>query len=135
MPIAVSGTDRLADAIVAIQDYAVGDNAAELNRSRLALTARLAVHAQRIRLYGSAALDLAWLAHRRVDAVVFLSNSPWDTAAGVAIAREAGAVVVDMDGSPHTLQSRATIAAPPALIPQILELLDEVASDDEVASR
>ncbi|MFF5211121.1 inositol monophosphatase family protein [Streptosporangium sp. NPDC000396] len=28
-----------------------------------------------------------------------LSDNPWDTAAGVLIAREAGAAVVDIDGS------------------------------------
>jgi myo-inositol-1(or 4)-monophosphatase len=30
-----------------------------------------------------------------------MSNQPWDTAAGVIIAREAGALVVDQDGMTH----------------------------------
>jgi myo-inositol-1(or 4)-monophosphatase len=39
-----------------------------------------------------------------------LGNKPWDTSAGVLIAREAGARVLDHDGSEHTQQSRSTIA-------------------------
>jgi myo-inositol-1(or 4)-monophosphatase len=44
------------------------------------------------------------------------SNKPWDTSAGVLIAREAGISVLDVDGSPHTLNSKGTVAAaaPPA---------------------
>jgi myo-inositol-1(or 4)-monophosphatase len=41
----------------------------------------------------------------------------------VLIAREAGAAVVDSDGSPHQLSSSATIAAPPALLDQIIPLI------------
>jgi myo-inositol-1(or 4)-monophosphatase len=51
-----------------------------------------------------------------------LANKPWDTAAGVVIAREAGATVADRDGSPHSFASSATIAANPSLLPVILDL-------------
>ncbi|MCA2187372.1 inositol monophosphatase family protein [Nonomuraea cavernae] len=34
-------------------------------------------------------------------------QQPWDTAAGVIIAREAGATVVDLDGSPHNMTVRS----------------------------
>jgi beta-phosphoglucomutase-like phosphatase (HAD superfamily) len=43
--------------------------------------------------------------------------------AGVLIAREAGVSVVDSDGTPHTLNSKATIAAPAPLLSQIIPLL------------
>jgi myo-inositol-1(or 4)-monophosphatase len=52
-----------------------------------------------------------------------LSNKPWDMAAGVIIAREAGAEVVDADGSEHTFDSLATIAAPPTLLDQVLAVV------------
>ncbi|GIF41928.1 inositol monophosphatase family protein [Actinoplanes xinjiangensis] len=123
--ICVSRTDRIGDAVVALGDYAVGAGAKEKNRIRFALTQRLGTDVQRIRMHGSAAIDLAWLAAGHVDAVVMLANKPWDTAAGVVIAREAGAVVVDHDRSPHTLESEATIAANAELIPSILALVDE----------
>lgn len=54
-----------------------------------------------------------------------LSNNPWDTAADVLIAREAGAAVVDIDGSPPSMASRATIAASPKLVADLVELMAE----------
>ncbi|MEU4691898.1 inositol monophosphatase family protein [Actinoplanes sp. NPDC023714] len=121
-PIRVSTTRRVSEAVVAIGDYAVGDGATEKNRARFALTQRLANNVQRIRMHGSAAIDLAWLAAGKIDAVVMLANKPWDTAAGVIIAREAGALTADRDGSAHSLKSSATIAANPNLLPAILDL-------------
>ena len=74
-------------------------------------------------MLGTAALDLAWVAEGRLDASVTLGNKPWDTSAGVLLAREAGATVVDADGRPHDLDSAATIAAPAALLSQLLPLI------------
>ncbi|HLZ09159.1 MAG TPA: inositol monophosphatase family protein [Chloroflexota bacterium] len=122
-PITASATDNLAQAVVAIGDYAVGDNAEQRNVLRLAVTRQLATRAQRVRMHGSAATDLAWLANGKIDALITLSNKPWDMAAGVVIAREAGAHVVDKDGSPHDLRSQATIAASPGLLTAIVEVL------------
>ncbi|MEO3799415.1 inositol monophosphatase family protein [Nonomuraea sp. B1E8] len=123
--IRVSDARDLRTAIVAIDDYAVGENADERNRPRLALTQELAARVQRTRMFGSAAIDLAWVADGRIDANVMLSNNPWDTAAGVIIAREAGATVVDLDGSPHSMTAQATSAASPALVADLVELIAE----------
>lgn len=123
--IQVSDARELQRAIVAIGDYAVGENADERNRLRLALTKELAARVQRIRMFGSAAIDLAWVADGRIDANIMLSNNPWDTAAGVVIAREAGATVVDLDGSPHSMSAHATIAASPKLVADLVELIAE----------
>lgn len=122
-PIRVSKTSRLHDALVTIGDYAVGRDADHKNEARLAITAQLARSALRVRMLGSSAIDLAWLAEGRTDALITLSNKPWDMAAGVIIAREAGAAVVDVDGSDHTVESRATIAAPPALVREVLAVV------------
>ncbi|WP_329104872.1 inositol monophosphatase [Micromonospora sp. NBC_01699] len=118
-----SQTADLAEALVALGDFAVGAGAAALNAPRLAITAAFAEQAQRVRMFGSAAIDLAWLAHGRLDAFVMLSNKPWDTSAGVIIAREAGARLADADGSPHTADSGATIGANEALLPAVLALV------------
>src|SRR5262249_20598128 len=87
--IGVRSTDDLADAIVSLGDYAVGMLANEKNRTRFLITQQLASRVQRIRMLGSAAIDLAWVADGKLDACVMLSNKPWDTSAGVIIAREA----------------------------------------------
>ncbi|MBC9006901.1 MULTISPECIES: inositol monophosphatase family protein [Micromonospora] len=120
--IATSGVSVLRDAIVAVGDYAVGPDADTKNAMRLALAAQLAARAQRVRMTGSAALDLAWLAEGRLDAAITLSNHLWDMAAGVIIAREAGALVVDRYGAAHDSASQETLAASPLLMPAILDL-------------
>jgi myo-inositol-1(or 4)-monophosphatase len=116
----------LADAVVAVGDYAVGPEANERNRARLNLTQALAGRVLRVRMLGSAAIDLAWLAEGRVDASVTLSNRSWDVAAGVILAREAGAVVVDLDGREHTTNSSATIAMSPDLTDELRPILSDV---------
>lgn len=120
-----STTSTLGDAIVAIGDYAVGTNAKAKNRLRFILTQRLATQAQRVRMLGSAAIDLAWTAEGRLDASLNLSNEPWDTAAGVILAREAGVIVIDKDGTDHTFNSTATIAITPGLVKEITALLHD----------
>lgn len=119
----VGSVSDVSEAVVAIGDYAVGDGAGKKNSERFAMTERLTAKVQRIRMHGSAAIDLAWLAAGRVDAIAMLSNKPWDTAAGVIIAREAGAQVVDRDGALHDTSVQSTVAAHPALLPTILALV------------
>jgi myo-inositol-1(or 4)-monophosphatase len=51
-----------------------------------------------LRRFGSAALDLAWVAAGRVDAYWERNVSPWDLAAGVAMVREAGGYATDLAG-------------------------------------
>ena len=118
-----SSTSRLHDAIIAIGDYATGNGADRKNELRLAATVQLTSRVHRIRMIGTAALDLAWIADGRLDASITFANETWDTAAGVLIAREAGARVTDADGAPHTISSAATIAAAPAIADQLLALL------------
>ncbi|PWR13934.1 inositol monophosphatase [Micromonospora sicca] len=126
--IRASSTSRLSDAIVAVGDYAVGPDAEAKNRLRLALTAQLAAEVQRVRMTGSAALDLAWLAEGRLDAALTLSNHAWDMAAGVVIAREAGAVVIDQHGAIHDRDSAVTLAVAPLLAEAVLATYHKAAS-------
>jgi myo-inositol-1(or 4)-monophosphatase len=53
-----------------------------------------------IRRLGSAALNICYVACGRVDAYWASSVNAWDIAAGVLIAREAGALVTSLDGAP-----------------------------------
>jgi myo-inositol-1(or 4)-monophosphatase len=123
--IRASGTTDLKDALVSLGDYAFGDGAEAKNRLRIALTERLAADVQRVRMLGSAAIDLTWVAEGKTDACILLSNAPWDTSAGVIIAREAGARVTDRDGTEHTFDSTATLAMAPSLVEDVLALLHE----------
>ena len=44
-----------------------------------------------------------------------LGNKPWDTSAGVLVAREAGARILDLHGANHVTNSSTTIAVSPSL--------------------
>ncbi len=118
-----STTSSLTHAVVSIGDYATGAGSQAKNARRLALTAELAARAERVRMLGTAALDLAWVAQGRTDACAMLSNTPWDTAAGVTLVREAGARVVDVDGAEYGLASTSVIAAGPGIMSDLLALI------------
>jgi myo-inositol-1(or 4)-monophosphatase len=80
-------------------------------------------------MLGSSAIDLAWTAEGRLDACIMLGNKPWDTSAGVLIAREAGARVLDHDGSEHSHQSRSTIAVTPTLEAELMAAVHEALAE------
>lgn len=126
----VSGASELGESVVSLGDYATAGDAKHHNRELLHLTEALAARVERVRMLGTAAADLAWLAGGKLDATVMLSNLPWDTAAGVLLAREAGATVLDRTGAPHTLRSSAVIAAAtPELASAIYQLMPEEPQD------
>jgi len=60
--------------------------------------ARLMPQVAGIRRFGSAALDLAWLAAGRYDGYWELGLKPWDCAAGIIMVKEAGGYVTDPEG-------------------------------------
>jgi myo-inositol-1(or 4)-monophosphatase len=123
--LAVCDVPGLHEAVVAVADFKVGVGAEAENRVHLAAIEQLARRALRVRMHGSAALDLAWLAAGRVHATIMLSNLPWDVTAGLLIVREAGGRVCDADGSPHNERSRCTIASTPSLGDTIPRLVAE----------
>lgn len=87
--------------------------------------ARLLPQVRDIRRFGSAALDLCALAVGRVDAYVEEGLQPWDLAAGVLIAREAGVVVagLDVDGSFGEPSERLVMAAHPSIAEEFFALV------------
>jgi myo-inositol-1(or 4)-monophosphatase len=81
-----------------------------------------------IRRFGSAALDLAYVASGRFDGFWELGLKPWDVAAGIVIAREAGAAVCDLGGGDRQLETGDILAASPALRAPMLEVVAEAMS-------
>jgi len=79
-----------------------------------------------IRVYGCAALELAYIAAGRLDAYVSLGLNPWDFAAGLIIVEEAGGVVTTWKGDPLSFnQAGSLIAANPGLHHQLLPFLQK----------
>jgi myo-inositol-1(or 4)-monophosphatase len=63
-----------------------------------------------IRRFGSAALDLAWVAAGRYDGFWESDLAPWDTAAGCLLVREAGGFVSDYRGRSLPICDKQIIA-------------------------
>ncbi len=64
-----------------------------------------------VRRFGSAALDLAWLAAGRYDGFWEIGLSPWDIAAGLLLVREAGGFVSEINGGHKMIESGSVLAA------------------------
>lgn len=64
-----------------------------------------------VRRFGSAALDLAYVAAGRYDGFWEKGINSWDMAAGIILVREAGGYVTDFDGKNGMLENGSIIAA------------------------
>jgi len=76
-----------------------------------------------IRRYGSAALDLAWVAAGRFDAFWERGLNAWDIAAGILLVREAGGLATNLDGTPDPLRNGDILACNEALHPQLMKVI------------
>jgi myo-inositol-1(or 4)-monophosphatase len=74
-----------------------------------------------IRRYGAASIDLCWVGAGRLDGYYERGLAPWDYSGGALVAREAGALTEDLDGSPPSWDF--TLAAGPALFESLRALL------------
>ncbi len=122
--VAVSSSARLEAALVGV-GYAY---VAEVRRHQAAEVARLVPVVRDIRRFGSAALDLCFVACGRLDAYVERGLKPWDLAAGQLIATEAGALVAGLDGADAS--ELLTVAAALALFPAFEVALKEAGFGD-----
>jgi myo-inositol-1(or 4)-monophosphatase len=89
----------------------------------LALMEKLMPHVGGIRRFGSAALDLAYVAAGRYDGYFEMGLSAWDIAAGILLVKEAGGYVSEINGGKDMLKSGSILAANPAIFNQLGQLI------------
>ena len=75
-----------------------------------------------IRRFGSAALDLAWVAAGRMDGFWEDDLDLWDTAAGVLLVREAGGFVTDYRGADRSFERGEYVAGSAAIHSKLQKL-------------
>jgi myo-inositol-1(or 4)-monophosphatase len=78
-----------------------------------------------LRRFGAAALDLAWVAAGRLDAYWERSLSPWDIAAGIALVREAGGFVTDLEGRDDMIRTGGILAGNEDIHRELLRVLKQ----------
>ena len=103
----VAGRRRLADSVVSCGLPHLGRGDLELNRREMAAVQEKVAG---LRRFGSAALDLAFIAAGRFDGYWERGLSPWDMAAGILLVREAGGYVTDLQGKETMLTTGDIIA-------------------------
>jgi myo-inositol-1(or 4)-monophosphatase len=81
------------------------------SQDNVAQTAAFLKRAQGLRRAGSACLDLAYVAAGRLDGYWEYKLSPWDIAAGILMAQEAGGQVTAVDGGPLDLTYPISLVA------------------------
>jgi myo-inositol-1(or 4)-monophosphatase len=87
----------------------------ELRPNNLENFSALFLECRDLRRFGSAALDLAYVAAGRLDAYWELWLAPHDVAAGALLVREAGGLVTDLEGGEGWLRDGHILAAGAAL--------------------
>lgn len=103
--IKVSQTSELENALISSSAYGSYKIAGEENTFLKLLSS-----IKNIRIYGSPALDLCYVARGRFDARIFSSTEPCDHSAGCLIVEEAGGKVTDWEGNPWSIYSKSLIA-------------------------
>jgi myo-inositol-1(or 4)-monophosphatase len=118
----VASRKALNSSLVATGFPFLGDTEADHARIQAELAAIMPVTAG-VRRFGTASLDLAFVAAGRFDAFWERGLAPWDMAAGILIVREAQGIVTDLAGGSNMLETGHILAANDALHPPMLKLL------------
>lgn len=104
----VSGTGSLRESLLATGfPYDASSNP----NNNLDHYSNFAVRSQGVRRFGSAALDLAYVAAGWLDGYWDLRLGPWDVAAGALLVTEAGGRVTDLEGGPDILTGHPSVLA------------------------
>jgi len=91
----------------------------------LTMLATFMTRTQGLRRTGSAALDCCICARGQVDGYMEVNLHPWDLAAGVLIARGAGAVATDVDGGPFDPFTGRLLLGRPGIHEKMLDVIRE----------
>ena len=83
----------------------------EQGQELLGIAGRLRGQVHCLRIIGSAALGLAYVACGRITLYLHRCVYPWDIASGLLLVREAGGKVTDWQGKPATSQDEQIIAS------------------------
>jgi myo-inositol-1(or 4)-monophosphatase len=104
--IEVSKKDKISDSVV----VASVPSSEEISLKTFKMMQKLFPKIRAIRLYGSAAINLCYVACGKLDAYFTYSIKPWDVAAGYIIVKEAGGIVTNLKGSDWQTEDEPLLA-------------------------
>lgn len=121
VPIRVSEAKTLQEAVVVTGFYY--DRGAIMRKTLASIEKLFKANIHGIRRFGSAALDLCWVACGRFDAYFEYQLSPWDFAAGMLIIEQAGGRCSDQAGRPLDLNSQGLAVSNGAIHQQFIKVV------------
>ena len=108
-PVALNKSVTADKALISIGDYThKNDRLAALQYKAVGY---LYPRAGRLRMYGAASVDFAFLLAGRLAATGFTTRNLWDIAPGILMSREAGAIVMGLDGEPYDFSKEGVMIA------------------------
>ncbi len=78
------------------------------------------------RHFGTAALELAYVAGGRIESFIFAGAHIWDIAAGVLLVKEAGGHVTDFKGKTWSLESNDIVASNGKVHRKVINVLNKI---------
>ncbi len=97
----------------------------ELHIGPLEIFAKLVKQGIPVRRLGSAAIDLCWVAAGRFDGFWEFNLSPWDTAAGYLLVKEAGGTITDFTGAEFSCYQKQLLATNTHLHQPLLQAITQ----------
>ena len=122
-PIRVGAQETLGDAIIAMGSPPAEESMAVSLKGVAVLMPKV----RTIRMLGSAALMLAWVANGRLTCYWEYDLSSWDIAAGALIIQEAGGRFTDLAGTDFCLRNRKICATNGKIHDEVLRVLRDEA--------
>ena len=121
----VAGRDQVADAVFATGIPTLGRGH---HQEYQAMMTKVMAQCSGIRRFGSAALDLAYVAAGRFDGYWEKGLNSWDVAAGIVLVKEAGGFISDLAGRDYTPDTRDLVCGNEAMHKALLALVKPSAS-------
>lgn len=118
----VSNRHHLADALLATGLPSLGDPVEKRMQFQQA-SQKVSTVVADIRLLGSAALNLAYVAAGRFEGYWEYGVQPWDLAAGIVLVREAGGYVCDLNDGQNFFETKTILATNQAINKSLKETL------------
>lgn len=118
-PLEVGAQELLGDAVVGMESPAGQKSLQQCSKAIQPLMPLV----RTIRMLGSSAVMLPWVANGRLTAYWTPDECAWDIAAGSLIVQEAGGVVTDLQGHEYTLRTRSLVASNGKVHDDLLEVL------------
>jgi myo-inositol-1(or 4)-monophosphatase len=119
VPIHVSRVENTGHAILSL-DWGHSN---EVPKRILAYLHQIAPHCGTVRILGSAALAMAYVAAGWLDAYFNMGLKPWDTAAGMLIISEAGGRCSTLEGEPYRVDLPGCLATNDLIHDELLLLM------------